>query len=62
MTNAIFKRLLYKKRLSKRLYISKKNFDFLIYIIEQLGKNQFFLNKYKNYINYMKKYIIKINK
>ena len=62
MTNAIFERLLYKKILSKRLYISKKNFDFLIYIIEQLGKNQFFLNKYKNYINYMKKYIIKINK
>ena len=59
MTNEIFKRLIFKKRLPTKLHISKKSFDFFIYIIELLRQNQFFLNKYKKYIAHIKKKFLK---
>ena len=56
MTNEIFKRLIYKKRIKNRLSLINKNFNYFIDAINTLNENIFFLNKYKEYLNYFKLY------
>ena len=52
MTNEIFKRLIYKKRILNRISLLNKEFIFFISSINTLNENEFFLNKYKKYLNY----------
>ena len=60
MTNEIFKRLIKSKKILKRLYLFTKEFNFFINAIDILNENEFFLNKYKNYLNDFKKYFLKV--
>ena len=59
MTNEIFKRLIYKKRIKDRLSLLNREFKFFIEIINILNENEFFLNKYKKYLIYFKIYFFK---
>ena len=59
MTNEIFKRLIYSKRIKNRLNLFSKEFNFFINIIDNINNNEFFLNKYKKYLNYFKHYFYK---
>ena len=59
MTNEIFKRLIYKKRIKDRLALLNREFKFFIEIINILNENEFFLNKYKKYLIYFKIYFFK---
>ena len=59
MTNEIFKRLIYKKRIKDRLSLLNKEFNFFIDIINILDENEFFLYKYKKYLRYFKYYFMK---
>ena len=52
MTNEIFKRLIYKKRIFNRISLLNKEFSFFISSINSLIENEFFLNKYKKYLKY----------
>ena len=56
MTNEIFKRLIYKKRIKNRLSLLDREFNFFINIINALNNNEFFLNKYKKYLSYFSNY------
>ena len=56
MTNEIFKRLIYRKKIKNRLHLFNKEFNFFISAIDILNNNEFFLNKYKRYLNDFKKY------
>ena len=59
MTNEIFKRLIIKKRIKDRLSLINKEYNFFIDIITILNENEFFLNKYKKYLNYIKNDFLK---
>ena len=59
MTNEIFKRLIIKKRIKDRLSLINKEYNFFIDIINILNENEFFLNKYKKYLNYIKNDFLK---
>ena len=56
MTNEIFKRLIYKKKIKNRLSLLNKEFNFFIDIINTFSNNDFFLNKYKKYLKTFKHY------
>ena len=60
MTNELFKRLIYKKKIKNKLYLFTREFNFFIDNIDTLNNNEFFLIKYKNYLNYFKIYFHKI--
>ena len=60
MTNELFKRLIYKKKIKNKLYLFTREFNFFIDTIDTLNNNEFFLIKYKNYLNYFKIYFHKI--
>ena len=59
MTNAIFNRLIYHFNIKDKLYLINKEYKFFIDIIDTLNQNEFFLNKYKEYLNYFKLYFSK---
>ena len=59
MTNEIFKRLIIKKRIIDRLSLLNQEYNFFIDIITILNENEFFLNKYKKYLNYIKNDFLK---
>ena len=59
MTNEIFRRLIIKKRIKNRLSLLNKEYEFFIDIINILNENEFFLNKYKKYLNYIKNDFLK---
>ena len=59
MTNEIFKRLIYKKRIIKRLQLLNKEHNFFIDIINILKQNEFFKYKYKKYLNFFLYYFSK---
>ena len=50
MTNEIFDRLIYKKRIKNKLHLLNKEFNFFINIINELNNNDFFKIKYKKYL------------
>ena len=56
MTNEIFNRLIYKKRIKKRLNLINKEYNFFIDVINTLNENEFFKIKYKKYLFYFLKY------
>ena len=56
MTNEIFKRLIYDKGIKNRLSLINKEFTFFIDAINILNENEFFLIKYKKYLNDFKLY------
>lgn len=56
MTNEIFKRLIYEKRIKNKLYLFNKEFNFFISAIDVINKNEFFHNKYKKYLEHFKNY------
>ena len=59
MTKEIFKRLIYKKQIIRRLSLIKKEYNFFIDIINNLNENEFFSIKYKKYLSHFKKYFKK---
>jgi len=54
MTNKIFNRIIYKRRNKIRTNLTNEEISFFIDIINTLDKDDFFLNKYKNYLNNFK--------
>ncbi len=62
MTNEIFKRIIFGKKEMNYLNRIKKEFNFFINAIDVLLENEFFLNKYKKYLIYLKNYFYKRKK
>ena len=60
MTNELFKRLIYRKRIKDKLFLFTGEFNFFINAIDIFNDNEFFLIKYKKYLNYFKIYFNKI--
>ena len=56
MTNAIFGRLIIKKRILNKISLLNKEFNFFISSINSLIENEFFFNKYKKYLYHFKLY------
>ena len=52
MTNEIFKRLIYKKKIKDRLFLINKEISFFNDAIQLLNENKFFSYKNKKYLKY----------